>query len=109
MQSILYKDGEEFLRNDPKPITTGKIDALDGIPILQRLTLGSDMPPGRYTLQLLAADKKGRESVNKLEDVNRKESMFARILRAYLNEDPKRELKGVAAQTLSFTVVEKSE
>jgi hypothetical protein len=99
----LYKDGEEFLRNESRPLITNKAAGdPDGIPILQKLTLGSDMPPGHYVLQLLATDKKGRENVG---SAGKREGFFSRILRAYLNDDP-REEKGVVYQTLSFTVAE---
>ena len=59
-QSILYKDGVEFSRNEPKPIAPVSDDKSDIVPIMQRLTLGSDMPPGRYTLQLRVTDKKDK-------------------------------------------------
>ena len=60
-QSILYKDGVVFLRNESRPVAAKSVDKLAGIPILQKLTLGKNMPPGRYTLQLRVTDKKSRE------------------------------------------------
>jgi len=79
MQSILYRDGVELERGERRPIAPDDVDKLDGIPILQRLTLGPDISPGRYTLQLRVTDKKDRE---------KKEESHA-------------------SQTLSFTVAEK--
>ena len=58
MQFILYRDGKEFMRNEPKPVISAGASNPDGIPILQELTIGSDMPPGDYVLQLVATDKK---------------------------------------------------
>ena len=80
MQSILYRDGEEFLRGEPRPIKPVRQDEAtnpDNIPILQGLTIGSNFPPGDYVLQVTVTDKKN---------------------------DRKQE--GSAVQTLSFSVVE---
>ena len=57
-QTILYKDGKEFLRGAPTPITSDKVDNSGSIPLLNRITVGSNMPPGDYVLQILASDKK---------------------------------------------------
>jgi len=57
IRTILFKDGNEFLRGDPVRITPDKVDNPDGIPLLNRFTVGSNMPPGDYVLQLLATDK----------------------------------------------------
>ena len=58
IQTILYKDGMELMRGQPRPIVLGSGDNIDSIPILQRFTLGSDIKPGDYILQLLVTDKK---------------------------------------------------
>ena len=77
-QTILYKDGVEFMRGEPTPITPDKVDNPGSIPLLNRLTVGTNMPPGDYVLQILATEKKnGKKKEN------------------------------VASQTLGFTVVEK--
>jgi len=78
-QSILYKDGVEFLRNESKPIAQGSVEISGGIPLVQKVALGPDMPPGRYTLQLQITDKKNK---------GKKEN-------------------SPASQTLSFTITEK--
>ena len=70
------RDGEEFMRTEPRPVNPDSAGNPNGVPVLQRLAIGSDMPPGDYILQLLVTDK--RNSRNK---------------------------EGFAAQTLSFTVV----
>jgi len=61
-QGILYKDGEEFMRSKPVPITSDKADDTGGIPILDILTVGANMPPGDYILQRVATDKKNGRS-----------------------------------------------
>ena len=60
-QTILYRDGKEFLRGEPTPITLDKVDNSGSIPLLNRLTVGSNMPPGDYVLQILAIDKKSNK------------------------------------------------
>ena len=77
-QTIVYKDGVELRRTDPMPVTTNGEGSPDGILILQRFTVGSDMPPGNYVRQLVVTDKKNSKK----------------------NE-------GVASQTMSFTITEK--
>ena len=77
-QAILYKDGTEFMRGKPAPITSDWTDNSGNILILNKLAVDSNMPPGDYVLQLVATDKK-----------NGKNSETA------------------ASQTLSFTVAEK--
>ena len=77
-QSILYKDGVEFMRSDPKPIVSGKTENPNSVPIIQKLTVGKDMAPGRYMLQLLATGKKN----GKIKEA-------------------------AASQTMNFTVIEK--
>ena len=76
-QTILYKDGKEFLRGAPAPITSEQVENSGNIPLLNRFTVGSNMPPGVYLLQIVATDKKNG---NKLE--------------------------GSTTQTMSFTVTE---
>ena len=75
-QTILYKDGKEFMRSNAGVVTMDKVENTGSIPILNRLTVGSNMPPGNYVLQLVVTDKK-----------NRKKD------------------EGAASQTLGFTVV----
>ena len=58
MQTILYKDGEEFLRGDPRPVIPNNTEKMDSILILRSLTMGSDMPSGDYIQQLVVTDKK---------------------------------------------------
>ena len=58
IQTILYKDGKEWLRNEPIPIAVAGEKNPDGIPIVQKLTIRPDMPPGDYMLQLAVTDKK---------------------------------------------------
>jgi len=76
-QSVMYKDGKEFMRNEPTPIDSNGVKNPDDIPFLQKLTIGMDMTPGDYVLQLLVIDKKN----------DKKE-------------------KGVASQALGFTIAE---
>ena len=105
-QSVLYKDGEELLRSEPKPITPESIDSLDSLPILQKLTLSPDMQPGNYILQLRLIDKN-----DKKDDENKKESVFSKILKAYINEPVnygKTITEGRTSQALSFRIVENS-
>ena len=104
-QSILYKDGEELMRSDPKPIAENSaVDGLDGIPILQKLMLGTEMTPGDYVLQFRVIDKK--DSVSK---ENKPEGLFSKIMRAYINEQTnfgKMITEGRKSQALSFKVIE---
>ena len=107
IQSILYKDGKEFLRSEPKSITPDKTEKSDGISLLQSLTTGPDMPPGDYVLQRLVTDKKNSQKRDEEGGVfAESQGLFSRILRAYLNEDKNYNKKGVASQTMSFTVIE---
>ena len=78
LQPVLYKDGEEFIRIGPMPVSPAVAGNLEGIPISLTLTGGSDLPPGDFMLQLVVTDKKNG---------NRKE--------------------GSASQTLNFTIMEK--
>ena len=78
MQPVLYKDGVEFQRADPAPITVNSAESPYGTLVLQKLTVGPDMPPGDYVRQIVVTDKKNSKK----------------------NER-------VASQTLSFTVAEK--
>ena len=57
-QSVLYKDGKEFLRGKSSPLNPANAANPDGIPILWRLTLGPNPTPGDYALQLLVIDKR---------------------------------------------------
>ena len=78
IQSVLYKDGREWKRTESEAIAPNSVDTPNSIPILQRLTINPDMPPGDYVLQLLVTDKK---------NIKKKE--------------------GGASQAVGFTVVEK--
>jgi len=100
IQSILYKSGEEYQSGEPKPIVSDGKNKQDAIPLLQNLTLGSDIPPGDYTLQRLLIDK----NENNIKKAAGSASEFAlKIFRAYLGE-VKKEKRG-DYQTLSFTVI----
>ena len=59
-QTILYKDGKEFLRGAPAAITPDKVDNPDSIMLVNRFIIDSAMTPGDYILQILASDKKNR-------------------------------------------------
>jgi len=76
MQFILYRDGAEFLSTG-RPVSPGSAGNLDGIPLTLRLTMGEDIPPGDYVLEVLVTDIKNK---------GRRE--------------------GSASQTVSFTVTE---
>jgi len=111
IQSILYKDGKEFQRGEPMPITRENVENSGDIAILRKFTMGSDMPPGDYVLQFLVTDKKNsikrdNEGIAAQKDGG---GLFSKIIRAYINA-PKvyneNTDKGVASQTLSFTVAE---
>jgi len=99
-QSILYKNGKEFVRNEPRPITTTEAKTPDSISLLQELTIGSGMLPGDYVLQRIATDKNDSEMEEKGSGI------FSKIIRTYLGEGINYNMKGVAYQTLSFTVKE---
>ena len=110
-QYILYKDGEEFTRGDPRlVIGDSSVDSLNGIPVLQRLTLGTEMTPGDYVLQLRVFDKKDIEKDSESNE-NKPEGLFSKIIRAYLNEPVsygKRVPEGRKFQALSFKIIESS-
>ena len=103
IQSVLYKDGVEFLRGEPKPVTGNKTSISEGIPILQKLALGADMPPGDYLLQLLVIDKAVRAKEEK------EKGFFSKIAGFYIGDtfvDYNKAVKGVTTQSLSFRVTE---
>jgi VWFA-related protein len=58
IQSVLYKDGAEYQRGNPIPVAGESAENHDGIQILRRFTIGSEMPPGDYVLQQIVSDKK---------------------------------------------------
>jgi VWFA-related protein len=112
VQSILYKDGVELIRGEPRPVTREEsAEYPDGIPFLRSLMTGRDMPPGDYLLQLLVTDKKNSQKRDNEGVAVKKDGggLLSKVIRAYLN-DPKgyseNTDKGVASQTLSFTVAE---
>jgi hypothetical protein len=111
IQSILYRDGVEVLRGESRPVTQEESEKYpDGIPFLRKLTMGSDMQPGDYLLQMLATDKKNSEKRdNEGVAVKKEGGLLSKIISAYIN-DPKGDSentdKGVASQTLRFTVAE---
>jgi len=79
LQSILYRDGNEFHSGDPVTITPDDVNGLDNsIQIMRRFILGSDTPSGEYVLQLVVTDKSNS-----------------------------RRQEGNASQTINFTVTEK--
>ena len=105
IQSVLYKDGEEFTRGEPRPVMTDNLDSLDGIPVLQKLTLGSDLKPGDYILQLRVIDKKDEENKND----NRQKGLFSKIMGSYMGEPINySEIipEGRTSQALSFRIIE---
>jgi VWFA-related protein len=111
VQSILYKDDKELLRGNIFKINPDDVESRDkSVTLLRKFTLGSDMQPGDYALQMLVTDKKYREKKEKeKENAGQKEGIFSRIMRAYLNEqDYNKKEKGVASQILGFTVMELS-
>ena len=57
-QTVLYKDGKEFLRSDPTAITSDEVDDPGSIPLLTRFTVGPNLTPGDYALQIIVTDKK---------------------------------------------------
>jgi VWFA-related protein len=77
MQSVLYKDGVEYRRGEPLPLAAESAGSPDGVLVLRRFMVGSDMPPGEYVLQMVAVDRKNSKKK-----------------------------EGVAAQALYFTVAE---
>jgi len=56
-QTILYKDGKEYLRGALLPITPAQVEYPGNIPLLNRFNVGTNIPPGEYVLQILATDK----------------------------------------------------
>jgi len=104
MVSILYKDGKEFLRGEPRLITADKVGSQGDVTIMQKLALSADIPPGDYVLQLLVINKEIRRKEDKEKGV------FSKILKAYIgngavnyNEGG----KGIASEALSFRVIDK--
>ena len=101
-QTVLYKDGAEYLRGEARLITKEEdAKSPNGIPILRKLTIGEGMPPGDYTLQLLVIDKKVREKEDK------EKGLLSKILKAYIGDDFRdynKGVKGIASETLIFTV-----
>ena len=57
MQNVLYKDGMELLRSEPKPVGLANAGSLEGIPVSQTLMIDSALPPGDYVLELAITDK----------------------------------------------------
>ena len=106
VQSIIYKDGVEILRGEPKPVAPDKVENIDGVTLFCKLTIGSDLPPGDYLLQLLVTDKKYSRKRDEGGVFSESQGIFSKIMRAYLNEDKNYDIKGVASQTLNFTVAE---
>jgi uncharacterized protein YfaS (alpha-2-macroglobulin family) len=77
-QTILYKEGKELHRGNPLTITPDAVyGSNNSVPLLGKFTLGTDMLPGDYVLQIVITDKR----------------------------NSKRQ-EGAAVQTLNFKVVE---
>jgi hypothetical protein len=77
LQTVLYKDGKEFLRGEANPVSQTSEANPDGIAIMQGLAIGANLTPGDYALQMIVTDNKNSKKK-----------------------------EGVAAKTLSFTVKE---
>ena len=112
IQSILYKDGVELLSGEPIPVAAPGNERMateEGISILRRFTMGTDIQPGDYLLQLLVTDKKNSEKRDGKGLSPKEPGLVKKIFRAYINEpiDYSSENKGVASQVLSFTITEK--
>ena len=58
LKYVLYRDGQEFLHGELRPVNLDNWENPGEIPLLQTLTLGSDHPPGDYALQILVTDKR---------------------------------------------------
>ena len=71
MRFILYRDGVEFVRSG-QPVGPGKAGNLDGIPLMLRLTMGTDIPPGEYVLEIQVSDRRssGRPEGNALQAIS---------------------------------------
>ena len=107
IQSILYKDGKEFLRSEPKSVIPDKTEEPDSISLLQSLIAGPDMSPGDYVLQRLATDKKNSQKRDEEGGVfSENQGLFSKMIRSYLGGEKNYNKKGVASQTMSFTVAE---
>ena len=106
MQTILYRNGEEFQIGESKPVVlpAGYSGTTGIIPILQRLTLGDGQPPGDYIMQLIVTDKDGRKAGKKGG------GLFSKIINAYVGDAPeiKKDGKGTATQTLTYSVDEQT-
>jgi hypothetical protein len=44
-QTILYRDGKEYLRGKPSPVTLYKVEDMGNVPIVNRLTVSSICRP----------------------------------------------------------------
>ena len=103
VRTVLYKDGTEYLRGEPKLITAEEARNPKGIQILRKLTMGGDMPPGDYVLQVLVVDKKIRAKEDKPKGV------LSKIGKAYIGDtfmDYNEKVKGLASEILTFRVTE---
>ena len=70
IRHVLYKDGVEYKNSEPVPLVLKNAGSSDGILILKRFTIGADIPPGDYILQLIATDK----------NIKKQEGVAVRIL-----------------------------
>jgi hypothetical protein len=112
IQSFLYKNGKEFLSGEPRKVTPDKVENTSSIPILQKLALGSDLPPDDYLLQLLATDKKNSAKRDKDGVASKGEGIFSKLARAYLGTAKDftiKEEKGISSRTLGFRIVDDSQ
>jgi VWFA-related protein len=61
MQTRLFRDGKIFLESNPAAINTDQQNNLDHIGNLKVITLGTDLQPGDYALQVIVYDKQAKE------------------------------------------------
>ena len=59
VQTVLYRDEEEFQSGNPVLITPNDVEGPDNsVQLLRKFTLNVDAPPGEYALQMLVANNK---------------------------------------------------
>jgi hypothetical protein len=60
-QYLLFENGKELLRSQPKTVDLSGVTDLKRIPITKKLTLGNSIQPGDYVLQLLVMDRRAKK------------------------------------------------